>query len=93
MIRNNYSYPIFSDWSKDELIKVVKLYRSVEDAYEINQGSRRDLILKNYQIFTKINPSKMEQKQLEHKFYLASGYNIFKTWQKARKSNQEMIKM
>jgi uncharacterized protein YktA (UPF0223 family) len=90
---NNYSYPIISDWSQSELITMMNLYTSVEDAYENSNGVSTQKIMDLYDKFKKINPSKMEQKRIDREFLNISGYSLYKTWVASKRSKFKNIKM
>ena len=45
----NYSYPIDSDWTTDEMSTVIGMFRVVEDAYEV--GVERQEIVDQYKKF------------------------------------------
>lgn len=90
---NNYSYPIFEDWSKEELMIMMQLYNSVEEAYENPNGSNAQKIIDLYRQFQSINPSKMEQKQIDRDFQSISGYSLFKTYKAAQSVKRTNIKM
>lgn len=90
---NNYSYPIFPDWSKDELITMMDLYNSVEKVYEDHNGVSAQKILTLYNEFRKINPSKMEQKQIDRDFQKISNYSIYRTWVAAKNAKTKNVRM
>ncbi|GAA6112481.1 MAG: UPF0223 family protein [Apilactobacillus sp.] len=90
---NNYSYPIFEDWSKEELMTMMQLYNSVEEAYENPNGSNAKNIVDLYKKFQIINPAKMEQKQIDRDFANISGYSLFKTFKAAQSVKKNNVKM
>lgn len=92
-MNNNYSYPMFESWNRDEVLTMMNLYTSVEKAYEDKNGVDRNLIINLYNNFRSINPSKMEQKQLDRDFYLISGYSLYKTWQAAKNNKSKNVRM
>ncbi|MHA8109991.1 UPF0223 family protein [Lactobacillaceae bacterium Melli_B4] len=92
-MKPNYQYPIFEDWSRDELTKVCKMYQLVEDTYELNQGVNREQLLNAYTTFKTIVPAKSEQRTLEREFESNSGYSIFKAIKAARGANSKNIKI
>ncbi|TPR51443.1 hypothetical protein DY042_03430 [Apilactobacillus kunkeei] len=93
MIMNNYSYPIFPDWSKEELMDMMALYNAVESAYEDANGVNAENVVKLYNRFREINPAKMEQKQIDRDFQNISDYSIYKTFQAATKAKTKNIRM
>ncbi|BAQ10378.1 hypothetical protein OXB_1907 [Bacillus sp. OxB-1] len=68
----NYSYPISTDWTTDEIIAVTEFYTAVENAYE--SGVQKEVLLAAYRRFKEIVPSKAEEKTLLKQFEEASGY-------------------
>ncbi|WP_157945015.1 UPF0223 family protein [Apilactobacillus quenuiae] len=92
-MNNNYSYPMFESWNRHEVLTMMDLYTSVEKAYEDKNGVAKNLIIKLYDEFESINPSKMEQKQLDRDFYKMSGYSLYKTWQAANNNKSKNVRM
>lgn len=90
---NNYSYPIFPDWSKEELMDMMALYNAVESAYEDVNGVNAEKVVNLYNRFREINPAKMEQKQIDRDFQNISDYSIYKTFQAATKAKTKNIRM
>ncbi|PYZ93290.1 hypothetical protein CR194_08840 [Salipaludibacillus keqinensis] len=60
-MKNDINIPITMDWTKEEIVDVVHFYEAIDQAY--GKGVDRDLLLKRYQQFKKIVPSKSEEKQ------------------------------
>ncbi|UQS85522.1 UPF0223 family protein [Apilactobacillus apisilvae] len=89
----NYSYPIFESWNRNEIISMMSLYNSVEKAYEDNNGINKDQIIELYKHFQSINPSKMEQKQIDSNFFNISGYSIYKTFKAATNNKSKNVRM
>ncbi|MBU3830482.1 MAG: UPF0223 family protein [Candidatus Limosilactobacillus merdavium] len=81
----NYSYPIDSDWTTDEMSTVIGMFRVVEDAYEV--GVERQEIVDQYKKFKKVVNSKSYEKQLSKRFADVSGYSLYKVMQ-ATKAQQ-----
>lgn len=90
---NNYYYPIFPDWSKEELMDMMALYNAVESAYEDANGINAEKVIKLYNRFREINPVKMEQKQINRDFQNISGYSLYKAFQAATKAKTKNIRM
>lgn len=67
-----YSYPILSDWTTEEIIDVVKFFEAIEKAYE--EGVLREDLMAKYRRFKEIVPSKAEEKALFKQFEEVSGY-------------------
>ncbi|KRM36611.1 hypothetical protein FC83_GL002485 [Agrilactobacillus composti DSM 18527 = JCM 14202] len=71
-----------TDWSTAEIVQVVDFYNAVEQAFE--KGINKAALLDKYQVFKKIVPSKMQEKQLDKQFNTVSGYSIYQAIQAAR---------
>lgn len=56
-----YSYPLSTDWTTDEMVDVVRFFEVVEMAYE--KGAKRELVMARYKRFKEIVPSQAEEKQ------------------------------
>ena len=67
-----YSYPLATDWSTEEIVQAVEFFEGIELAYE--KGIRRELLMDRYRHFKEIVPSKAEEKTLLREFEEASGY-------------------
>lgn len=91
MENKNYEYPLEPDWTKSELVQAIKFYNDIELAYE--GGINREELLRSFNEFRKIVPMKMQQNNLGKLFEEESGYSIYKTITKARKSSSKIIKM
>ncbi|WP_172369817.1 UPF0223 family protein [Sporosarcina jiandibaonis] len=70
-----YSYPLRTDWSTEEIISVVAFYEIIEQAYE--DGAEREKIMNAYREFKKVVPSKAEEKTLFKEFEEASVYSSY----------------
>ncbi|WP_165213411.1 UPF0223 family protein [Streptococcus tangpeifui] len=83
----NYSYPLDSSWSTDEISSVLSFLNRVEEAYE----SRVDVkaFMEAYRDFKKVIPSKMEEKQIDRAFEKASGYSSYRALQAAKAKRKE----
>lgn len=79
-----YEYPLFEDWSTEEKIDAVSFYALIEDAYEGQVQS--DVLLKAYQRFKQIVPTKDDEKKIDQQFFELSGYSIYRTIKAARES-------
>jgi uncharacterized protein YktA (UPF0223 family) len=84
-----YSYPISTDWSKDEIVDVVQFFSYVERAYE--KGIERNVLLSAYNKFKSIVPSKSEEKKLCAEFEEESGYSAYLTLKKAKEIDYDRI--
>lgn len=74
---NNYSYPIDTDWTTEEIVLVTHFYNAVESAYE--GGIELDAFKHAYYRFKQIVTSISEEKQVGNKFEAVSGYSIYRT--------------
>lgn len=83
-MRENYAYPLDTDWSHEEIALVINLYQLVEQAYE-SRVRVEDLNIA-YQGFKQVVKSKSEEKQLGKAFEDVSGYSIYQTIQRAKQA-------
>lgn len=67
-----YSYPLSTDWSTEEMVAVVHFFEVVELAYE--KGAKRELVMARYKRFKEIVPSQAEEKTICREFEQASSY-------------------
>ena len=67
-----YSYPLSTDWTTDEMVDVVRFFEAVEMAYE--KGAQRELVMARYKRFKEIVPSQAEEKTICREFEQASSY-------------------
>lgn len=67
-----YSYPLSTDWSTQEMVDVVRFFEAIEMAYE--KGVKREVILARYKRFKEIVPSQAEEKTICREFEEASTY-------------------
>ncbi len=92
-ILKNFSYPLASDWTTDEIITVTAFYRQVEDAYELSQGVLVDKLLAAYSAFKTVVTSKSQEKQLGKQFEQLTGYSWYRTLKTARETAKKSVKM
>lgn len=83
---SNYEYPIDSDWSTDEIVKVIELLTAVEQAYE--GGIELKQFQAKYRSFKEVVTSKSGEKQLDKSFNAESGYSIYQVV----KTMQQLLK-
>lgn len=67
-----YSYPLSTDWSTQEMVDVVHFFEAIEMAYE--KGIKREVIIARYKRFKEIVPSQAEEKTICREFEEASTY-------------------
>lgn len=85
-----YSYPILTDWSTEEIIDVVSFFEGIEKAYE--KGIKREEMLAKYRRFKEIVPSQSEEKTLFREFEEVSGYVSYHVVKQAKElENGQMI--
>ncbi|WP_456275645.1 UPF0223 family protein [Bacillus sp. AK128] len=87
----SYQYPISLDWKTDEIVVVVEFFSCIEKAYE--KGVERDLLLNAYRKFKGIVPGKADEKKLCAEFEAQSGYSCYRTIQKAKEEQRNIVKM
>lgn len=87
----SYSYPIDLDWSQEEMVQVIDLWRMVELAYE--KGINREEFLKKYQAFKRVIPAIGEEKKWGREFEQVSGYSLYKVVKEAKDSHYKIIKL
>ena len=68
----NYSYPLSSEWSTDEIVDVVNFFEAIERAFE--NGIKREELVTKYRRFKEIVPSMSEEKTYFREFEKESGY-------------------
>lgn len=81
-MRPNYSYPLDSEWSEQDIVDVIALYNAVEAVYET--GIKKDTFMDKYRQFCRVVSMKMEQKQLDRQFEEESGYSIYQAFKQSR---------
>ncbi len=86
-MKENYFYPLESDWTTEEIIDVINLYTIVEKAYE--KGVSKDEFINAYRKFKTIVPSKAQEKKLDKEFQDVSGYSIYQV----KKASETMEKI
>lgn len=85
----DYSYPISSDWSVEEIIEVINFFEGIEQAYE--KGIKREEMLAKYRRFKEIVPSKAEEKTLFKEFEEVSRYASYPVVKLARELEDGQI--
>ncbi|MBM7659522.1 uncharacterized protein YktA (UPF0223 family) [Bacillus mesophilus] len=87
----SYQYPISLDWKTDEIVVVVEFFNCIEIANE--KGIERDVLMNAYRKFKEIVPGKADEKKLCAQFEDQSGYSCYRTIQKARETQKNIVKM
>lgn len=90
-MERNYSYPLDPSWSTTEIVTVIKMLRTVEDAYEV--GVSADQVLTNYRQFKEVVSTKAGEKQLGRQFAKLSGYQLYDVVQAAKKAIGKKVKL
>lgn len=90
-MNQQYSYPLDSSWSTEEISSVLSFLNQVEDAYE--KGTTAEKVLESYQAFKQVVKSKGEERQLDRAFEEASGYSSYRVVQAARKQQKGGIRL
>ena len=67
-----YSYPLSTDWSTQEMVDVVHFFEAVEAAYE--KGIKREIVMSRYKRFKEIVPTQAEEKTICREFEEVSSY-------------------
>lgn len=67
-----YSYPLNTDWTTEEMVAVVQFFEVIEMAYE--KGVKREVVMTRYKRFKEIVPSQAEEKTICREFEEASKY-------------------
>lgn len=89
MENKSYSYPIDYEWTKDEMTKVLNLWRAVELAYEV--GIKKEEFLTKYRQFKEVIPSIGEEKKWSRQFESISGYSLYEVVQNAKKTDKKIV--
>lgn len=79
---SNYSYPLNSDWSTEEIVDVVSFFHYVEQAY--HDGITLGEVKNAYDKYKRIVQSIMEEKQLDREFKELSGYSTYQVVQQMK---------
>ncbi|MCA0987914.1 UPF0223 family protein [Guptibacillus algicola] len=87
----NVQYPISIDWSKEEVIKVVQFFQTVEKAYD--NGVSKGEVLSTYSDFKQVVPSKSEEKQMFKQFDKDTGFSTYHTVKEAKETEREKVMM
>lgn len=87
----SYEYPLDLDWTQEELVNVIQLWRLVELAYE--KGVEREEFLAQYALFKKVVPSKGEEKRWGNKFEAVSEYSLYQVVKTAKGSDKKIIRL
>lgn len=71
-----YSYPIDTDWSTEEITKVIHFFNCIEQHYE-QQNVSDETIISNYKAFKQVVPSKALEKKMFKQFERSTSYKVY----------------
>ncbi len=87
-----YSYPLSTDWTTQEMVDVVHFFEVIELAYE--KGAKRELVMERYKRFKEVVPSQAEEKTICREFEQASGYVAFRVVKLAKElADGQIVRM
>lgn len=87
-----YSYPLSTDWSTQEMVDVVQFFEAVEAAYE--KGIKREVFMARYKRFKEVVPSQSEEKTICREFEEASHYVPFRVVKLAKElADGQVVRM
>ncbi|CAM3067578.1 UPF0223 family protein [Leuconostoc rapi] len=86
----NYTLPIDSNWTVEDIVKVSNLIDGVLAVYET--GISKRILLERFDMFREVMPAKSEQKQFDRDFEQQTGYSIYKTMQLAQKTIRDKVR-
>ncbi|ARQ04154.1 UPF0223 family protein [Macrococcoides caseolyticum] len=90
----NYSYPIDTEWSQEEIIDVVNFLSLIEDAYERSVNTQDFMTL--YRAFKQVAPMKSDENRILKSFEQVStysGYHAVKRAKQAKENNEKTFSM
>lgn len=90
-MQDNYSYPLDIEWTQAEMLAVMAMWETLEDAYE--QGVSGAQFLAVYQQFKAVVKSIGEERKLGRDFEEVSGYSLYRAVQAAKATPDKVIKM
>ncbi|AND79398.1 UPF0223 family protein [Streptococcus pantholopis] len=87
----NYSYPLDTNWSTEEIISVLYFLNQVEKAYESKVSAAA--LLETYTAFKQVVTSKAQEKTIDRDFKRSSGYSIYKAVKAAKERGKGFISL
>ncbi|ACA82915.1 UPF0223 family protein [Leuconostoc citreum] len=87
----NYTLPIDSNWTIDDIVTVSAFVDKVLQVYE--NGVLKVTLLAQYDKFRQVIPSKSEQKQFDRNFEQQTGFSIYRTIKLAQATTKDRIKV
>ena len=85
----NYTLPIDSNWTIDDIVTVSAFVDKVLQVYE--NGVLKVTLLAQYDKFRQVIPSKSEQKQFDRNFEQQTGFSIYRTIKLAQATTKERM--
>lgn len=86
-----YQYPLDLSWTTQEMVVVMKMWETLEVAYE--KGTTAESFLAVYQQFKKVVPSIGEERRLGKEFETLSGYSLYDTVKVAKENPKGKLKV
>ncbi|MBE4726304.1 UPF0223 family protein [Leuconostoc citreum] len=87
----NYTLPIDSNWTIDDIVTVSAFVDKMLQVYE--NGVLKVTLLAQYDKFRQVIPSKSEQKQFDRNFEQQTGFSIYRTIKLAQATTKDRIKV
>ncbi|HSI66665.1 MAG TPA: UPF0223 family protein [Planococcus sp. (in: firmicutes)] len=88
----DFSYPLSSEWTTEEIIDVVTFFEGIELAYE--NGIKRQDLMARYRKFKEVVPTIAEEKTYFREFEKESDYASFPVIKEMKiKNDDETIKL
>ncbi|AXQ78737.1 UPF0223 family protein [Streptococcus chenjunshii] len=87
----NYSYPLDTSWSTEEIVSVLYFLNQVEKAYESKVSVTA--LLESYADFKKIVKSKGQEKRIDRAFERSSGYSAYRAVKAAKEKEKGFISL
>lgn len=90
-MKTDYQYPLDTDWTTDEMVKVVDLWSALEQAYE--KGISPKEFLTRYQAFKTVVTTISEEKRMGNQFEKLTGYSLYRTVKQATEQEKGKLLM
>lgn len=88
-MKENFSYPINTEWTTDEIVLVVDLWATLEQVYEKKVSA--EAFLEKYELFKRVVKSIGEERQLGREYEALTGYSLYRVVQLARKQKKGIL--
>lgn len=86
----NYTLPIDSSWTVDEIVAVSNFIDRVLAVYET--GVAKAILMAHYAQFRDVMPAKSEQKQFDRDFERQTGHSIYQTMKLAQTTTKDRVR-